>query len=172
MFQRLAKLQRSDHLAFCHNLLRGRDQHVPLGLAADRGRDRVGDVLAVKRALRLREVFTLDQFHYQRAAAGGFFEAVNMRNVWMVQRGKRLHLTREARHWIRIAREGVEQNLPREVATQFRIARPMDFAHAAGADAGDDFVRAEEGARGEGQLLCSIRAGRQCGRDYSRLTPQ
>ena len=40
----------------------------------------------------LREILTLDEFHHQRADAAGFFEAVNVRDRWMVQRRERLRL--------------------------------------------------------------------------------
>ena len=40
----------------------------------------------------------------------------------------------------------------RDVAIQLRVARAIHLAHAAGADLRGDFVGAEAGAGGEGQV--------------------
>ena len=42
------------------------------------------------RAMRCDRVLALDQFHHQRANAAGFFEAVDVRDIRMVQRRERL----------------------------------------------------------------------------------
>jgi hypothetical protein len=49
----------------------------------------------------------------------------------------------EAHEAFWVVRDGREQNLDRDFATQFRIARAIDFAHASDAQRGDDFVRTE-----------------------------
>ena len=53
-----------------------------------------------------------------------------------------------------IAGEGFGQDLERDVAIQLRVARAIHLAHAARAERGKDFVRAEAGAgsKGHGQL--------------------
>ena len=61
-----------------------------------------------------------------------------------------------ASRWKRARRSGssandVGQDLERDVAIQLRVARAIDLAHAAGAEGGEDFVRAEARAGGEGQ---------------------
>ena len=38
----------------------------------------------------LRQIIALDQFHHQRANTAGFFEAVDVRDIRMVQGGERL----------------------------------------------------------------------------------
>ena len=45
----------------------------------------------------------------------------------------------------------VGQDLDRDLALQLRVVRAVDLAHAAGADLGGDFVRAEAGAGSQGQ---------------------
>jgi hypothetical protein len=50
--------------------------------------------------------------------------------------------------------------------------RAIDLAHAARAEGGENLIRAESSAGGEGQLSWIIRAGQRPGRDYSRATPQ
>ena len=46
----------------------------------------------------------------------------------------------------------VGQDLERDIAIQLRVARAIDLSHAAFADRRGDFVDAEAGAGGEGQL--------------------
>ena len=91
--------------------------------------------------------------------AARFFEAVDARDVRMIQRREDLRFALEAREAIGIVRERVRQDLDRDVAIQLRVARAIDLAHAACADRGDDFVDAEARAGGEGQVAASIRAG-------------
>ena len=99
----------------------------------------------------LRQILALDQFHDERAHAAGFLEAVDVRDVRMVQRRERLRFAREPREPIGIVRERVGQDLERDVAIQLRVAGAIHLAHAAFADLGGDFVDAEAGAGSEGQ---------------------
>ena len=55
-----------------------------------------------------------------------------------------------------IVREGVRQNLQRDLATEFGVFRAIDLAHAACADLRDDVVDAETGAGCEDQTAGSI----------------
>ena len=52
-------------------------------------------------------------------------------------------------------REQFGQDLDRDLAIQFRIARAIDFAHASGAQSGEDFVRAEASAAVQAHRLRS-----------------
>ena len=72
-----------------------------------------------------------------------------MRDMRVIQRRQHLRLPLEACEAIGIEREALGQHLDRHVALQSRVARAIDFAHAAGADRGDDFIRAETSARSE-----------------------
>ena len=49
-------------------------------------------------------------------------------------------------------REGVRQDLQRDVAIELRVAGAIDLAHAACADLRGDFVGAEAGAGSESQV--------------------
>ena len=49
----------------------------------------------------------------------------------MVQRGERVRFAREAREAFRILREGLGEDLQRDVALQFRVARAIHLAHGA-----------------------------------------
>ena len=72
-------------------------------------------------------------------------------DVRMVQRRQRLGFALEARQPLGVVGEGLGQDLDRDVATQLGVGRAIDLAHAAGAEGGDNFIRAEAGAGCEGQ---------------------
>ena len=59
----------------------------------------------------IRQCRSFDQFEDQRLHAVGFFEAVNLRDVRMVQRGEDLGFALEASQPIRIAGERLRQDL-------------------------------------------------------------
>jgi hypothetical protein len=61
----------------------------------------------------------------------------------MVERGERLSLARETGEALRILREQVREDLDGDVAIEPRIAGAIHLSHAAGADGGQDFARAE-----------------------------
>ena len=69
----------------------------------------------------------------------------------MVQRREHLGFALEARQPIRRRARSLGQDLDRDVAIQLRVARPEDLAHAAFADAGDNFVDTETGTGGKRQ---------------------
>jgi hypothetical protein len=91
----------------------------------------------------LRQVLTLDQFHHERAYAARIFQAVDMRDVRMIEGRERLRFACEAGQAIGIAGEGVRQDLQRDVAIQLRVVCAIHLTHAASAESGEDLVRAE-----------------------------
>jgi hypothetical protein len=99
----------------------------------------------------LRQILALDQFHHERTDATGLFQAVDVRNVRVVERRERLRLPREPRQPVWIARERVRQDLHRDVTVQLGVARTPDLAHAAFTDLGGDLIDAYAGASGQGQ---------------------
>ena len=62
-------------------------------------------------------------------------------NVWMVQCGGGARFLLESVEAIDIGRKRDGQHFDRDVASQSRIARPVDLAHAAGFDGREDFIR-------------------------------
>ena len=64
-------------------------------------------------------------------------------NVRVRELGDRAGLTVEARLELRIRRQRRRKNFDRDSAIEPRVAGFVDFAHPAGADGGEDFVRAE-----------------------------
>ena len=86
------------------------------------------------RAIRCDEVLALDELHDEGVDAVGVFEAVNDRDVRMVQRGEDFRFALESGHPFRVSRERLGQDLDGDVAIEPRVARPIHFAHAAGAE--------------------------------------
>src|SRR6266850_6118072 len=68
----------------------------------------------------------------------------------MIQRREQMGLALEAREPLRIGGKQLGQDLDGDVAPELRVARTIHFAHAARAESGQDFVRAEEGAGCQG----------------------
>ena len=119
--------------------------------------DRDGLVDGDRPALQpLREVLALDELHGEqvRAAAareGRLLEAVQVGDVRVVERGEQLRLALEAGEAVGVRREGLRQELQRDVPAEPRVRRAPDLSHPAGADGGGDLVRPEACAGGEGQ---------------------
>ena len=95
----------------------------------------------------LLEIFALHQFEGEGHALLGLLEAVDRRDIGMIEGGEDLGLPPEAGHPLLILREGRGQDLDRDVASELHVPRAIDLAHAAFADGGDDLVGAEAGAR-------------------------
>ena len=68
----------------------------------------------------------------------------------MVQRGGRPRFLLEALQPLGVGDQAGRQDLDRDVATEPRVARPIDFAHAARAKERDDLISAESSAGREG----------------------
>ena len=71
---------------------------------------------------------------------------VQRADVGMIELRDRAGLAVEALAELRIGGERVRENLDRDRAIEARVARLVDLAHAAGAEGGEDFVRAEASA--------------------------
>ncbi len=64
----------------------------------------------------------------------------------MVERGQDFGFALETGQPLGVVHEGVGQDLQGDIAVQLGVAGLIDFAHAAGANGGDDFIDAERGA--------------------------
>jgi hypothetical protein len=80
---------------------------------------------------------------FSRTLCRIFFNAVNRRDVWMIQRRQQLRLALEPGEPIGVGREHFRQNFDGDVPMASRIAGAIYLAHPAGADERDDFVGAE-----------------------------
>jgi hypothetical protein len=67
-------------------------------------------------------------------------------NIRVIQRSRGAGFLLEATQTIGVGGKTDGQNLDGDVASEPRIARAIDFAHAARSDGGKDLVRSEAGA--------------------------
>ena len=141
-----------------------------------RGFERLGDLLRDRqrfvewnRAARdaLRQVLALDEFHHQGGDVRRFLEAVDRRDVRMVEGREDFGFALKAREAIGIAGHRGGQHLDRDRPLQIRVGRAIDLAHAAGADLRGDFVDAEAGAGGKGQGCAGLYVGSAVARNRS-----
>ena len=94
------------------------------------------------------ERFAPDELHDEQGRAAGLIEAVDRRNVGMVECRERLRLALEAREPVGIVREQSGKNLESDVTIELRVPGSIDFAHPAGADRPENFVDADPTAHG------------------------
>ena len=90
-----------------------------------------------------------NQLHHERMNAAPLLEAVDLRDVRMVQRRERLGFTLESCQTLRVLCERLREYLDGDWPTELRICRPVDLAHPAHADLGDDFIRADASPRSQ-----------------------
>ena len=93
----------------------------------------------------------LDQFHDEGARAVQLLEAIDSRDVRVIQSGEGSGFALEPGQPRPVVSEGFGQDLDRHVALQPAIPSPIHLAHAAGSDGGDDFVGTEASAGPQGQ---------------------
>jgi len=126
-----------------------------------RGFQRLGDLLRNGERLidgnraagdALRQVVALDEFHHDCGEVRGLLEAVNRRDVGMVERREHFGFPLEARQTIRIAGQRRGQHFDRHRPLQVAVGLAIHFAHPACADRRGDLVDAETGAGSEGQV--------------------
>ena len=86
------------------------------------------------------ERWALHQFKDQSRA----FQAVNRRDIRMIERGDQFCFALEASQTVRIASDAVGQNLQRNLPLQAAITGPVDFAHAPRAKRRQHFVGSNE----------------------------
>ena len=85
----------------------------------------------------------LHQLQHQAIHIAGFFQAVDGRDIGMVQRSQRTRLAAEARQPLRVARELSGQSLDGDIAAELAVVRAIYLAHAAGAQRRHDPIRSE-----------------------------
>jgi hypothetical protein len=84
----------------------------------------------------------LDQLHDQCVEAARILEAIDLRDVRMVERRKELRFPTEPCEAVGIVGQGGQQDLDRDKAIQRRITGAVDISHPARADERRDLVRA------------------------------
>jgi len=74
----------------------------------------------------------------------------------MIEGREHLRFAAEARETIGIVRHRGQEDFDRDVAIQLRVARPVNFAHAARPEGRLDFVRPEASSSGQGHACLAI----------------
>ena len=96
----------------------------------------------------IRQGRPFNEFEDQGPYAVSFFEAVDLRDVGVVQGGEDLGLSLEPGEAIRVSGKRVGEDLQRHLAVELRVSRLIDLPHPAFADEGGDVVMAEAGTDG------------------------
>jgi hypothetical protein len=99
-----------------------------------------------------RQRDTVDQLEDQGLPAAGLFEAVNRRDVGMIESGKGLRLSPEAREPVRLELVRAREHLEHDVAIELGVVGAEHLTHAAAAEQGQDAVRAHVLVRGKRRL--------------------
>ncbi len=89
------------------------------------------------------QVLTLDQLHDESTRTAWCrpgFEAVDLRDVRVIQRGQGLRFAREARQPLGIEGEVFGEDLDGNVAIELRVPRTIDLTHAAFAELLQDAI--------------------------------
>ena len=73
----------------------------------------------------LRQVLTLHQLHRERGDATDFLEAVDLRDVRVIQGGERLRFALEASQPVRISPKRLGQDLDGNIAIELGISREI-----------------------------------------------
>ncbi len=110
----------------------------------------------------LCEILPFDEFENERGDAAGLFEAMDVGDVRVIERGEHLRFAAEPREAIGITRDRWQQDFDRDVAIQLGVTSAKDFAHAACADRGEDFVGTEARAGSERQMQLIVARTRRC----------
>ena len=126
-------------------------------LSADRNRvvDRDGTA-----SDPLREVLALDHFHDQGRRGAMLLQAVDLRDVRVIQSGEGLGLALEPHQAVGIGGDRLGQHFERDVTFESQIARAIDLAHPAFAKLRDDFIGPEFRAYLHRATLASARPRR------------
>jgi hypothetical protein len=97
------------------------------------------------------QVLAVDELHDERGSEDGLFQAVDLRDVRVIERCERLRFALESRQPLRIVCERFGEDLQRDVAIELRVPRAIHLAHTTRAERGDDFVGTEARTWREGQ---------------------
>ena len=92
------------------------------------------------------EGWPLDHLEHERRYMIGRLEAVDRRDVGMIQRREQIRFAGEARPPFGITGEELRQNLEGDVSRQVAVACPIHFSHAASTDERDDLVGSQADA--------------------------
>jgi hypothetical protein len=95
----------------------------------------------------LIQALSIHEFEDEELRAIGLFKSIDRSDVRMVQRGEHLGFPLKSSQAFEISGDGVWEDLHRDIASEFRVARAIHLAHPARADCRQNLVRAETSAR-------------------------
>jgi hypothetical protein len=101
----------------------------------------------------------LEQLHDQIRRRPFAADVVERADVRMIQRRDRARLALEARAQVLALGDALRQDFDRYLPVEARVARAVDLAHAAGAEARQHFVWSQSGPRLHGQPSSSRTGG-------------
>ena len=113
----------------------------------------------------LGEILALDEFEDQKRGAVHLLEAVDARDMRVVERGEHVRFAAETRQPVRVGRDLRTEHLDRHVPAKLRVPCPVDLAHAARAEALGDreagqgltYTQQVLGVFGEAQRILTAR---------------
>jgi hypothetical protein len=91
----------------------------------------------------LGEVLPFDELEDEERRALRLVEAVDGRNMWVVERGERVRLAAESRDAVGVARDVGRQHFEGDLTAERHIGGTVDLAHSTFAKLVDDAVRTE-----------------------------
>ena len=91
-------------------------------------------------------VTSFHELQNERLDTCGFFEAINRRDIRVVERGEKLRFAFEAREPIGIAGESFRQNFQRHVAIELGVSGAIHLTHPACSQECEHFIGAETSA--------------------------
>jgi hypothetical protein len=103
----------------------------------------------------------IDQLHHQGAHRSVFLDAINMRDIWMIERRQDLCLALKSHHALGIMRESGGQDFDRYVTIELGVSGAVHLSHAAGVDGREQFVGTYTSFRGQWHRLsngCNVAA--------------
>src|SRR5262245_22411016 len=96
------------------------------------------------------------EFHDKELPPSGFFDAMDTRDVGMIERCEHARFTFESRGAFSVVREGFREKLDRYAAAEFAVRGLEDVSHSTGAKVSRDFVVCEPGSNHD---LAKMRRG-------------
>src|SRR5262245_32264916 len=93
--------------------------------------------------------FTFNELHHDAAHVTGFADAVNVRDVRVIQSRENLSFALKSGKPVSVGGEDFRQNFERYVPAELRVARTIHFTHTARADGRDDLVMIQTHSRYE-----------------------
>ena len=102
------------------------------------------------RVNRSARFLAFDKFHHEGPDTVGLVQPVDRGDVGVIQRGEDFRFALKPCHSFRVSNEGLRQDLDGNVAIEPCVARPIYFAHSASPEGGENLVRTEARAIGQG----------------------